>query len=822
MTKFARSIHTLTAAAALSGLFATLASAVTNDPMLLNEIFASHTGTDDTEFIELYGNPGTLLEGLSLIIVEGDAFAAGTIDRRIDLKPFQKIGPNGFFLIGNCVGLAKNYGVIPDKAIFTNYIENSSLTAALVETASLTRDFVTGMEIVYDTVALRDSDADLNGDQFFFDAPVLGPDGDFFPAGARREQDGVDNDTVFDWLFADFFVGPDNTPTGGGLDGCAPLLVTIPQIQGDAERSPYEGEIVTTSGVVTLLTRDQRSFWIQDPAGDNDPATSDGIFVFRGGDVTPVQVGDRVTVTATVSEYVRSTRPNDLPLTELASVLKVELDSSGNPLPAPVLLEDLPDVSIPDGIDFWEPLEGMLAVVDEGRVVAPTTRFGEFAMLTQHDARPGSGYFPQTEQILLQSLGDNEVDYNPERILVDDESIDVGTIQVIPGDRVLGLTGVVDYTFSNYKLQPSPNSFQIENQEIPDFPVSKRSGPHGDLRITSFNVENLFDLIDNPDKDDEGSTPTSEELETKLSKLALAIEQELELPAILVVQEVENTEILQELGDRVYVSSGTNYRAVSFESSDSRGIEVGFLWDDDRVVLMDAFQLTDDIVPGVSDAFGDNSASPGREPLVGLFRIKEDDEQERHYHGNRQKRRSDYQPDRDHPEDEFITIIGNHFKSKGGDDPLYGVNQPPIRTTEDQRKLQAQVVRDYVDLLFDSNRNAKLIITGDLNDFQFGEPGEGSDHPLAIMEGMDEGLPKSRVLTNLIHWEKRAETFTYVFDGNSQVLDHMLVSREMLEDVEAVDILHFNAGYPNDLGADPTTPLRSSDHDPLELRLETE
>jgi predicted extracellular nuclease len=803
MNKLACSLRTISLVV-VSGVFCTATTfAATGDPVLLNEILASHTGTDDTEFVELYGTPGTSLDGLSLIIVESDAFAAGTIDRRIDFKPFQKIGPNGFFLIGNCLGLDSNYGVTPDKAIFTNYIENSSLTAALVETATLSGDNVSGLESVLDTVALWDGD---DGDLFFFDAPVLGPDGDFFPAGAHRVIDGMDTDTVDDWVFADFFLGLTNTPTGGGINGCEPLAVTIPQIQGAGERSPYEGAIVKTSGVVTLLTRDGRSFWIQDPDGDADPATSDGIFVFRGGDVSPVQVGDRVTVTATVAEFVRSSRPNDLPLTELGSVSEVTVALVSQLLPDPVVLKDLPDVSIPEGIAFWEPLEGMLVEVEEGRVVAATSRFGEFAMLTKRDAQPGSGYFPKTKQILLRSLGDNEVDYNPERIIVDDESIDVGAIQVIPGDQVASLIGVVDYTFSNYKLQPSPNGFDIEYEEIPESPVSRRSGPRGDLRITSFNVENLFDLIDNPDKDDEGSTPTPEELETKLSKLALAIEQELELPAILVVQEVENTEILQELGNRVNTATGTDYQAVSFETSDARGIEVGFLWDDDRVALVDAFQLTDEIVLGVSDAFGEASTSPGREPLVGMFRLPDDD-------GEEDERRSG------DDENEVITIVGNHFKSKGGDDPLYGINQPPIRITEEQRKLQAQVVRDYVDLLFDVNREAKVIVTGDLNDFQFGEPGEGLEHPLAILEGMTGEVPRYGVLTNLIDWEMPAETFTFVFDGNSQVLDHMLVSRELLEDVAAVDILHFNASFPAGLGADPTTPIRSADHDPVELRL---
>jgi predicted extracellular nuclease len=615
-----------------------------------------------------------------------------------------------------------------------------------------------------------------------------------------------------------------------------------------------------------------------------------------------------------------------------------------------VELKDLPNESIPDTIDFWEPLEGMLVSVENAPVVSPTTRYGEFAMLTKDDAKPGSGFFPQTQQILISSLGGGSVDYNPERILVDDSTLDE-PIQVMPGDRVRSLVGVVDYTFGNFKIQPA--EYKVKTHDLPDLPASKRSDLIGNTTITTFNVENLFDLVlnvpvvvdslgqvgsdpgsewgsglistkdntirrlpaicqgdlnetdpfdpslewegfakdtfdglgvhsvscgttldliiseyveggsynkaieiyngtgsevdlgeykvqiffngnSNPGqtinltgtildgdvfvlahtsvapailaiadqtssslsfngddavvlgkggKDDAGSTPTPEELEVQLTKLALAIELELELPEILVVQEVENTAILQLLGDRVNAANGTDYVAISFETSDGRGIEAGFLWDANRVALLDAFQMSS---PAVEAAFGLSSSSPGREPLVGVFDIDGTE----------------------------ITIIGNHFKSKGGDEGLFGVNQPTIRITEVQRKMQAQAVRDFVDTLFVADPNALVMVTGDLNDFQFGEPGEGADHPVAILEGVGGGVP----LTNLINLEKEADRFTYIYDGNSQVLDHMLVSPALYDLFIALDVLHFNASFPSYLGEVASTPIRASDHDAVEGR----
>jgi predicted extracellular nuclease len=730
-----------------------------------------------------------------------------------------------------------------------------------------------------------------------------------------------------------------------------PPVVTIMEIQGDDQFSPYDGQLVETSGVVTLFTADDANFWMQDPAGDGDSATSDGIFVAGGGypDEGPrPDVGDLIRIIAKVEEQQFG---NALPLTRLRGVALIEVLSSGNPLPAPIALTDLPNESIADGIAFWEPLEGMLVSVRNAPVVAPTSPYGEFGMLAKRDAKPGSGYYPETKQILIRSLG-GEVDYNPERIQVDDSSLDEA-ITVMPGDRVRSLVGAVDYTFGVYKLQPA--SFDIKTHTLPNLPASTRSGPKGDTVITTFNVENLFDLEpnvpvvvdaigqvgvdpgsqwgsgltstkdntirrkasiceadadetdpfdpalewdgfakdtfdglgahtsdcdpaaglffseymeggywnkaleiyngtgaavnlaaegyaieiyfngnDSPGttielsgtvaegdvyvvaddgaaaailavadqtstssffngddavvlrkggKDDAGSTPSPEALETQLSKLALAIEVELELPEILVVQEVENTAILQALGDRVNAAVGTDYVATSFETSDARGIEVGFLWDDDRVDLLDAYQMSG---PAVEAAFAPTSPSPGREPLVGVFEIMGRE----------------------------ITIVGNHFKSKGGDDPLFGVNWPPIRVTEVQRKAQAQVVRDFVNTILDADSEALVMVTGDLNDFQFGEPGEGPDHPLAILEGGTGEVP----LTNLLNLEKDAEGFTYLYDGNSQALDHMLVSPALYELFAAVDVLHFNASYPDSLGDDASTPLRASDHDPLEGR----
>jgi predicted extracellular nuclease len=445
-------------------------------------------------------------------------------------------------------------------------------------------------------------------------------------------------------------------------------------------------------------------------------------------------------------------------------------------------LENLPTESLNEGKAYWEPLEGMLVGLHKGLVVAPTNSFGEFALLVESGQKPGSGFFAETQHIVLRSLGDNEVDYNPERIQVAGET-DVSSITVRPGDGIVELLGVLDYTYGNYKIRPS--RVEVESQGMPAAPVSTRTGPDGDFVITTFNVENLFDLENEPEKDDERTTPSPEELETKLRKLEGVIRAELRLPDIIVIQEVENSTVLTQLAERVNQGGGTSYVATSLGSSDRRGIENGFLWDQQRVALEEAKLLSG---PDVEKAFGLTSESPGREPLIGRFEVR----------------------------GSSVIVVGNHFRSKGGDDPLFGLNDPPHRRSETQRKAQARVVRDYADSILNNDPTAWLVVAGDLNDFEFGEPGEGPDHPLAILEGGDGQVP----LANLILREDKAERFTYIYQGNGQVLDHILVSPKMLERLAAVDILHFDASYPVAFEKDGSTHLRASDHDAVEARFQ--
>src|SRR6185295_6190342 len=138
--------------------------------------------------------------------------------------------------------------------------------------------------------------------------------------------------------------------------------------------------------------------------------------------------------------------------------------------------------------------------------------------------------------------------------------------------------------------------------------------------------------------------------------------------------------------------------------------------------------------------------------------------------------------------------IGNHFNSKGGDDPLFGHRQPPVRSSETQRTQQAQIVNNFVDSILALDANADIIVLGDLNDFEF---------------SASIGALKGGVLTPLIESLPPNERYSYNFEGNAQVLDHLMASNNLFNNVPFVyDVVHINSEFAT----------QSSDHDPSVAR----
>ena len=137
-------------------------------------------------------------------------------------------------------------------------------------------------------------------------------------------------------------------------------------------------------------------------------------------------------------------------------------------------------------------------------------------------------------------------------------------------------------------------------------------------------------------------------------------------------------------------------------------------------------------------------------------------------------------------------MVGNHWNSKGGDQPRYGRFQPPNRVTEVQRLQQAAIVENFVDDITAIDPDANVVIAGDLNDYVFSP---------AVQVLTDNGY------TSLVTTLPANERYGYVFDGNSQILDHILAS-PALTGIAAFDTVHVNSEFY----------AQQSDHDPSVAR----
>jgi hypothetical protein len=206
-----------------------------------------------------------------------------------------------------------------------------------------------------------------------------------------------------------------------------PVVARIFEIQGEAHRSPLEGQPVITSGIVTAVA--SNGFYLQDPTGDGNVRTSDALFVFTGSAPT-AKLGDAVEVRGKVSEFLPGNAATNLTTTQIEAA-GVTVQSSGNALPAAVLIgeggltppnriiEDDNFTSFDpatDGLDFYESLEGMRVTVDAPWwCPTPTATARPMCWPRAAPARPAT--------IRAAASSSLTGDYNPERIQIDANSL---------------------------------------------------------------------------------------------------------------------------------------------------------------------------------------------------------------------------------------------------------------------------------------------------------------------------------------------------------------------------------------------------------------
>ncbi len=734
-------------------------------------------------FVELKTDPGKSLTGLTLIAISGE-IDTGEISLAYSLDG-AVADENGFLLISDgTVGTEEAGDVtIPGLDIF-----GSPKTFMVVDgfTGSVGDDLDTNDDGTLDTTpftSILDSVAFVDGDanpDTSYSSTVVAADGNFSAAGAAREVDGTGA-----FVPLSFFDTSQDTP--GSANAAEPPVdnsVTIMEIQGAGHTSPLLGQDVTTSGIVTAV--DSNGFYMQDPDGDGDIATSDAIFVFTGS-APSVVIGDAVDVSGTVSEFTPGgSSSGNLSTTQISGGPAITVTSSGNALPTATVLgaagRDLPTENIDDdafasfdpttdGIDFWESLEGMFVVADNPVAVSGTSRFGELFVAVDGGAN-ATGLSDRG------TLNISPDDFNPEKVQIDwDFGID--PVQVSVGAAFDDIFGVVSYDFGYYQINPTEQIVTIEDSTLaPE--VSEITSGEETLTIASYNVLNL---------DPEDGDGDADIANGRFDEIASQIVNNMNAPDIIGLQEIQDNNgtlggtgtgivsadvTLQTLIDAIVAAGGPTYSFIdnTFIGEDLSGgfpggnIRTAFLYNADRVDLIEGTVQTIG-GQGEGDAF-----EGARLPLVADFAFN----------------------------GEEFTVVNNHFSSKGGSAPILGVEQPfearqedvTVNGSLDERQAQAAAVAEFVEAQLAADPDANVVVVGDFNEFEFVSP-------LTALEAAG--------LTNLTNTLPEDERYSFNFQGNSQSLDHILVSSG-LESVAAFDIVHVNSEFAE-------LPGRASDHDPL-------
>jgi hypothetical protein len=584
-----------------------------------------------------------------------------------------------------------------------------------------------------------------------------------------------------------------------GIEPPTPIVptATIAQVQGDGHVSPFVGRCVGgAEGVVTAIlgSRSGQAFWLQDPVGDDDPDTSEGLLVMAPAGLPQVAIGDRARLAGRVEER-RWAR--ELPVTRLFATT-LEVVEQGSELPAPVVLGDgglvvpQPEVAAPDlavfdparyAADAFESVEGMRVVIPDPVAVGPTSRHGEAAVLPDG----GRSAALRTDRGGLRLLPGNA---NPQRLVVDDAIVDQPRRFTV-GDLLGGpIDGILHYSYGSYKvLNTAPLPIVADGGLEPE--RTELVGRGGELTVATYNVENLS-AVSEPER---------------FQRLAAVVVGGLASPDIVALQEVQDDSgpaddgtvsadaTLGRIVDAVEMAGGPRYEWHSVAPVDGTSggqpggnIRNAFLVNPRRVTFVERGDCDAREETAAHDRLG-VTCSPGliatdhpaftpgplddggsRKPLVGLFRF-----------AGRE-----------------LYLVNLHLASKGGDDRLFGWRQPPVAVTSELRSRQAEAVADFVVALRAADAGASVVVLGDLNDF------EGSQ-PLAVLEAVG--------LEDLIRRVPAGDRYTYVYRGNSQVLDHILVSRDLGVAAE-VDAVHVNAEFP--------AATRASDHDPVLVRFSFE
>lgn len=771
------------AALALTGIVAT--PAVAADHPVINEFSADVDGGDaGFEFVEIYAAPGTDLSNHQVVIVEGDSGTRQGLVLEVDAAPTLD---------------ADGFGVV-----YPGSIQNNSASVLLIDGSVAAGDQLDadgdGTIDASDDFTVIDAvgvDAGAAGDVAYGTALTKNFDGSGKTVGgASRIPDGTDTDAAADWVRNDYgkagfqgFEGPPangiawNTPGAPNevfaleeppTDGVcgSDAVIAIGEVQGNGDATPLNGQTVTVEGTVVGDWQDGGfdGFTLQD-AGDADDATSDGIFVYAP-DSPDVAEGDLVQVTGTAGE--------NFGMTQLSNVAL--LDCGEGTVPAATELE-LP-------IADHEPSESMLVTLPQTLSILEYFNYGRFGQVvvgTDRQMQPTAVADPGSAEAAAIAaanaanritIDDGRSSQNPDPA-IHPANLNEFTLEnrFRGGDTIAGITGVLDWRFDTWAVQPTDAGTYVSANPREAAPEIEGAS----LEIASFNVLNYFTTLG------ERGAETAEEFDRQEAKIVSAIN---ELgSAVVGLLEIENNDgaALDTLVAALNDAAGSEqWAGIDTGTIGTDAITTALIYQPALVMPEGDFAVLDS---SVDARFDDQKNRPA---LTQTFR--------------------------DLATDRSVTIAVNHLKSKGsacdGD-----VGTPEQGNCNEVRTEAAAALADWMTGDPTGVEADGSLIIGDLNSYDH-------EDPITTLE--------SAGWTDLLEQFQGEDAYTYVFDGQLGYLDYGLADAAMLPFVAGAQAWHANADEPSIIDYSMAfkkdaqdalfapDPYRASDHDAVVIGLDWE
>ena len=567
---------------------------------------------------------------------------------------------------------------------------------------------------------------------------------------------------------------PDPEPEPAPEDLCTADVTKIGAVQGDGDETPLGGNEVTIRGTVVGDFQEGgfNGFYLQDE-GDNNDATSDGIFVYdEQKSVGEVGVGDQVAVTGAAGEHYSMTQ---VKVTKGAKCGTAEL-------PKPTVI-DFPNTG-------FEKYEGMLVTFAKPLTVLELYQFGRYGQIAvgpERQFQPTALAHASSDEA-AKMLDSNLIN----RVLIDDgrsnqnpsPAIHPATLKPLTmdnlfraGDQIKGVAGVLDYRFDNWALQPTQAGTIDNVNKRPDVPQVG-----GDLQVASANVLNYFTTLSSQDKDARGAE-TAEELKRQQDKIVASLNK---LDAgVIGLNEIENNgTAVETLVEALNAASKPGkWAALKTGKIGTDAITTAFIYQPGKVEPVGKF---DTLTSADDPRFIDTKNRPA---LAQTFKEK--------------------------TSGKTVTVAVNHLKSKGSacGDPSEATLQPLVGNCQETRTKAAKALSEW--LTGDKigvEKSEHVLVIGDLNSY---------DHEDPIRAFEKAGF------TDLAKKFQGEKAYSYVFNGQLGYLDYALSNAALTKKVVGAADWHINSDelplidYTMKFKQDAEQKLyaadefRSSDHDPV-------